>query len=113
MLKPGEKATVSITLMNTGRDDNFRIDIDTDALDEEVNLFNYAVTPSVVSIRQNMTADIAVEISLNHNAPIGFSITFTLVAQSVDDIDVMDYITFDVTNKLTEPFPNKVMIIDW
>lgn len=112
MLQPEGEATVSITLMNTGRDDNFRIDIDTDASDEEVNFFNYAVTPNVVSIRQNMTADIAVEISLNRNAPIGFSVTFTLVAQSVDDIDVTDYITFDVTNKQTEPV-NRVMIIDW
>ena len=115
MLQPGGEATISITLLNTGRDDSFRINIDTDSTDEEVNLFNYVVTPSVVSIRQNMTADITVEIFLYHNAPIGFSITFTLVAQSVGDIDASDYITFDVTNtqaKQTNPTVNRVMIID-
>ena len=107
MFQPGGEATVSITLMNIGRDDSFRINIDTDASDEEVNFFNYVVTPSgVVSVRQNTTADIAVEISLYRNAPIGFSITFTLVAQSVDDIDASDYITFDVTNKQMNPMVN-------
>ena len=117
MLAPGGEATVSITLMNIGRDDNFRIDIDTDASDEEKNFFNYAVTPSIVSVRQNMTADISVEISLSHNAPTGFSITFTLIAQSVDDIDATDYITFDLTKKQmnqvdqTNPKVNRVLMV--
>ena len=104
MVEPGGETTVSLTLMNAGRDDTFRINVtvDTDASDDEASFFNYITTPSVVSVGQNMTANIAVKISLNHNAPMGFSVTFTLVAQSVSDIDVNDYITFDVTNTLTE-----------
>ena len=98
MLRPGENATISITLMNIGETDVFRINIDTDASADEDEYFEYAFTPSTVSVQQNMTAEIAVQIVLYHNAPAGLSITFTLVAQSATDIGVSDYITFDVTS---------------
>jgi len=97
MLRSGEEDTVNITLLNTGSNDHFRIDIVTDASADEANIFDYALTPEVVSVQQNFTTEIKVKIFL-HNAPIGFSLTFTLVAQSVNDIDISDYITFDVTN---------------
>ena len=108
MLQPGEKVTISISLLNTGNDDTFRIKIDTDASDEEAEAFNYVITPSIVTVKENMKADISVDIFLYYNAPIGFSATFTLVAQSVDDIDASDYIIFDVTNKQINPTVNYV-----
>ena len=98
MFRPGENATVSITLMNIGETDVFRINIDTDASADEDEYFEYAFTPSTVSVQQNTTAEITVQIVLYHNAPAGLSITFTLVAQSATDIGVSDYITFDVTS---------------
>ena len=101
MLRPGEDATVSITLMNIGRTDDFRINIDTDASTDEDKYFEYAITSGNVSVEHNMTAEISVEIVLYYNAPIGFSVTFTLVAQSVTNIDVSDHITFDVTSMQT------------
>ena len=96
MLQPGEKATVSITLLNTGEADNFRINIDTDASADEVDSLGYAVTPTVY-VQQNMTAYIRIDIYLYYGAPTGLSVTFTLAAQSVNNIDVSDHITFDVT----------------
>ena len=98
MLRPGENATVSITLMNIGETDDFRINIDTDASADEDEYFEYAFIPSTVSVQQNMTAEITVQIVLYHNAPAGLSITITLVAQSATDIGMSDYITFDVTS---------------
>ena len=98
MLQPGENTTISITLMNIGETDVFRINIDTDASADEDEYFEYAFTPSTVSVQKNMTAEITVQIVLYHNAPAGLSITITLVAQSATDIGVSDYITFDVTS---------------
>ena len=98
MLRPEENVTVSITLMNIGETDVFRINIDTDASADEDEYFEYAFTPSTVSVQQNMSAEITVQIVLYHNASAGLSITFTLVAQSATDIGVSDYITFDVTS---------------
>ena len=97
ILQPGEEANVSITLLNTGGADNFSINIDTDASANEVDSFTYTVIPRVYYVQQNMTADITVNIFLHYGAPNGLSITFTLAAQSVTDIDVSDHITFDVT----------------
>ena len=98
MLRPEENATISITLINIGETDVFRINIDTDASADEDEYFEYAFTPSTVSVQQNMSAEITVQIVLYHNASAGLSITFTLVAQSATDIGVSDYITFDVTS---------------
>ena len=98
MLRPGENTTISIMLMNIGETNDFRINIDTDASRDEDEYFEYGFTPSAVSVQQNMTAEITVQIVLYHYAPVGLSITFTLVAQSATDIGMSDYITFDVTS---------------
>ena len=45
-----------------------------------------------------MTVEITVQIVLYHDAPVGLSVTFTLVAQSATDIGMSNYITFDVTS---------------
>lgn len=97
MRQPGKKASVSMTLTNTGRNDNFRLSVDTDASADEVNFFDYSMIPSVIYMKQNMTTEVSVEITLHSNAPVGLSITFTVVVQSVSDINQGDYVTFDVT----------------
>ena len=101
MLRPGENVTISIMLMNIGETDDFTVNIDTDASEDEDKYFEHTFTPSAVSVQQNMTTEITVQIVLYHNAPIGLSVTFTLVAQSATDIGMSDYITFDVTSTQT------------
>ena len=95
MFRPGENVTISIMLMNIVKTDDFTINIDTEDEDE---YFEYAFTPSAVSVQQNMTVEITVQIVLYHDAPVGLSVTFTLVAQSATDIGMSNYITFDVTS---------------
>lgn len=110
LLQPGGNAIVTLTLMNIGNSDNFTITISTDASPNEVDFYNYVVTPNVVSVQQNMTAKIAIQISLYYDTPIGLSVTFTVVAQSVTNIDVNDYITFDVTNAQTTSAVSSIIV---
>ena len=83
-------------LLNTGADDTFRLAVNTDASAIEEEFFQYSVTPTMLPVNNNSSAEITVQISVARNAPIGLSVTFILAAQSTTDVDASDYITFDM-----------------
>ncbi|XP_065895475.1 von Willebrand factor A domain-containing protein 7-like isoform X2 [Dysidea avara] len=97
LLGPESETVISASLLNMNHEDTFRLTIDMDVEPEEASFITYTITPEMISIPFNSTSEINVRISLAPNTPVGFSVTLTLVAQSVNFIDVNDFITFDIT----------------
>jgi len=97
LLGPQSEAIINASLLNMNHEDTFRLSIDMDVDPDDANFIVYTITPETISIPRNSISEINVRISLAQNTPVGFSVTFTLVAQSANFIDVNDFITFDVT----------------
>ena len=97
LLGPESETVIKASLLNMNHEDTFRLTIDMDVEPEDASFITYTITPERISIPFNSTFEINVRISLAPNTPVGFSATFTLVAQSVNFIDVNDFITFDIT----------------
>ena len=97
LLGPESETVINTLLLNMNHEDTFRLTIDMDVEPEDASFIMYTITPERISIPFNSMSEINVKISLALNTTVGFSVTFTLVAQSVNFIDVNDFITFDVT----------------
>ena len=98
-MEPGSKASVTVTLLNHGNDDNFVLKLDSDAPDNQLKYFEgKIITTSVINIQHNSTTTIVVEVSLMPSVPNYFIVTFTLIATSSSNADVNDYVTFDLAN---------------
>ena len=98
-MDPGEKRSVTATLLNSGNYDSFVLKLDTDATSDKLQYFDgRIITPELVYIQQDSTVTITVEVALMPNAPPYFSVTFTLIATSCNNADINDFITFDLAN---------------
>lgn len=98
-MEPGRTTNVTVSLLNTGNDDSFVIRLDADASSNKMQYFeSKTITPDIVSVKQSVTANISIEVSLMPHAPNYFSVTFTLTATSTNNPDINDFVTFDVTN---------------
>ena len=86
-------------LLNVGGDDTFRIPVDKDVpSDTQMGYFWHMVAPENVSAIQNVPAEISIQIFLDNFAPVGWSVTFTIVLQSTSSFDTNDFISFDAVN---------------
>ena len=97
MLRPGTEASITVVLLNVGSRQSFRISVIADASNEGVP-FQYTVNNSNPLVAQNAQAYIAITVSFPSDAPLGLSVTFTVVAQSTNDYNINDFISFDVVN---------------
>ena len=96
-LSPGMDSAVTIVLLNAGASQRFRIAVIVDASVDNSGV-QYSVNNSNSLVLGNSQVDIVVSVSFPTDVPLGLSVTFTVVAQSVDDSDINDFITFDAVN---------------
>ena len=94
--KPDSSITVTAILANNGSGDTFKLSIDT-AAGGDNSLFDYTINPETTQVSFGSRKEIKVMITFPPNTPVGFSTTLILVAQSIHDIDINDYVTFDIT----------------
>ena len=96
-LSPGMDSAVTIVLLNAGASQRFRIAVIVDASVDNSGV-QYSVNNSNPLVLGNSQVDIVVSVSFPTDVPLGLSVTFTVVAQSVDNSDINDFITFDAVN---------------
>ena len=96
-LRPGTEASVTIVLFNVGISQQFRIAVNLDAsFDVDSAAVQYTINDDRPFVSQDSQTDITINVMLSRDAPVGLSVTFTVVAQSDSNFDVNDFITFDV-----------------
>ena len=96
-LRPGTGSSITIVLLNTGANQRFRISVTADESTEGSGV-QYTVDNDNPFVSQNSQVDITVNVVFPNDIPLGLSVTFTVVAQSEDNFDVNDFITFDAVN---------------
>ena len=96
-LRPGTGADVTIVLLNVGAGQRFRISVILDtSFDIDSSAVQYTINNDRPSVPHNLPTDITINVMLSSNAPVGLSVTITVVAQSETNSNVNDFITFDV-----------------
>ena len=96
-LRPGTEADVTIVLLNDGASERYRITVNLDtSFDVDSSAVQYTIDNDRPFVSQNSQPNITINVMLSRNAPVGLSVTFTVVAQSENDFDENDFITFDV-----------------
>lgn len=91
-MKPGEKETVTLVLLNGGPDAKFTLTVQTTVTGSD--LFDYTITPYAALLKENSSIEIDIEINLSNNITDGTAITFTVVAESA--LGDSNSITFNV-----------------
>ena len=95
-LRPGTEANVTIVLLNVGTSQRFRISVNLDtSFDVGSAAVQYTINDNRPFVSQDSQTDIVINVMLSRDAPVGLSVTFTVVAQSESNFDVNDFITFD------------------
>jgi len=90
-------STVTIVLLNIGASQRFRIAVIVDASVANSGV-QYSVNNNNLMVLENSQADVIVSVYFPTDVPLGLSVTFTVVAQSIDNSDINDFITFDAVN---------------
>ena len=84
-------------LLNVGASQRFRISVITDASIDGTGV-QYTIDNDNPFVSQNSQTDITVNVVFPSDVSLGLSVTFTVVAQSENDFDVNDFISFDAVN---------------
>ena len=96
-LRPGTESSITIVLLNTGTGQNFRISVITDEPISDSGV-EYMIDNQFPYVSQNSQANVTVNVSFLMDGQPGLSVTFIVVAESQDNFDINDFITFDVVN---------------
>ena len=99
VLQPGDDATITITIFNSGGEANFTLDVDSDNAFDFVEHFLDSPT---VTVGSNSTVDFLVRLSVFENATDGLASTFTVIARSTLD-ETNDFVTFQLTVSTRPP----------
>lgn len=100
-MRPGESTNVTLVMRNGGEDAAFALMVNTAVTgSNSTDLFEYILTPTATFLEQNSSTEINIEIILSSDATDGLAVTFTIVAESVND---NNFITLDVITTTRPP----------
>ena len=100
-------------LLNGGDDARFRLTATAVSMGNYTDFLEYGLDPEIVFVGYNLSTEIMLQIDLFDNATDGLAVTFTIVAQSIDQDNVDNFITIDmvVTTMPPPEFTENVSII--
>lgn len=103
-MRPGEKKTVTLVMLNRGQDAQFTLAVNTAVTgSDNTDFFAYTVTPTTAFLEQDSSTERDIEITLPSDITDGAAITFTVVAESMLHND-SNFATFYVVTT-TRPQP--------
>ena len=94
-----------LTLVNEAFDSDFQIIVNTTVIGNSTDFIEYNVEPSSIlrSIPFNSSSDFSIDISVLANAVDGDAATFTVRAESTNNANVNDFISFDLVVTTSPP----------
>ena len=116
-MRPGESTNVSLLLYNLGETDQFVVTerseiMGRDRKNKDSNFFKCHWSPRSVSLVQNASTQIEMQIFVSENACDGMAVTFTVNAESIKNSAINNFIEVEIittTNALPR-FMNAVRI---
>ena len=100
VMRPGESRSVTLALINQGEGAQFSLTVRTVAMGtnctNNTTFINYNLTPNATFLQQNSSTEINVEIILSNDTTDGQTVSFTVIAESVIERNINDFINFDV-----------------
>jgi hypothetical protein len=103
-LRPGEDTNVTLMLLNGGDDAYFRLTASAvTAVGNFTDFLEYRLDPEMAFVGYNLSTEIVVQIGLLDNAADGLAATFTIVAQSIYQDNVNNFITIDMVATTMPP----------
>jgi hypothetical protein len=98
VLQPGDNASVTITIFNSGGEASFTLNIETSVS----GFVQHLLDSPTVTVGSNSTVDFLVRLSVFENATDGLASTFTVIARSTLD-ETNDFVTFQLTVSTRPP----------
>ena len=109
-MRPGEDRNLTLVMSNQGEGAQFALKVYTDTIGtNRINSVDYTLTPASISLEKNSSAEINIEIVLANDTVDEMAVFFTVVAESMADENIDNFITFTVITT-TRPPPQFNMI---
>ena len=102
-MRPGDYNNVSLTLKNGGPSATFRLTVNTVITGNGTDFFEYFLAPETVFVESNSSTDITMSVSVFTGATDGISVTFSVIAQSVFDDNVNNFISIYLVTTTVPP----------
>ena len=102
-LRPGENSTVTMIMNNRGATSEFQLTVNTVVIGSQTDFFEYKLDPETVILGQGQQTEVTIDIDLFSNATDGLGVTFTVIAVSLANENVNEFITFDVVTTTIPP----------
>ena len=98
-MRPGESRSVTLVLINQREGAQFSLTVHAVAMGTNrtnTGFIGYNLTPNGTFLQQNSSTEINVEIILSNDTTDGQTVTFTVIAESVIERNINDFINFNV-----------------
>lgn len=100
-MRPSESRNISIVIFNLGEAAQFALSVWTSITDNDI--FHYDLSATTVNLQQDSSMEIYIKIYFSSNIADGLEITFTVLAESMRNNDVSDFVTISVLTTTRPP----------
>ncbi len=104
-MRPREHRNVTLVMLNRGEGAEFLLTVNTAVMGSETQDFlEYVVTPATAfRLEQDSSTEIRIEITLSSDVADGLAVVFTVIAESVLNNRISDFVTFSVYTTTRPP----------